>query len=195
MTDGRTRDNDSYQGRFDYAGDRYGAAGRVPEGRRQLQPRGRLRAARQLRAHLRVRRGSARGRDRGSRRVRQFTYQASVEYIENGVGDARDAQPDRPLHRRAPEQRPFDGRGERPTTSCCCARSRRRPASAFRRAATTSTTSPSLPARAAAPRHGTVSLQTGEFYDGTITGVRLHGARVRDPEAVVGRAERARSTT
>ncbi len=46
--------DDSYQARFDYAADRYGASAAAPQGRRQLQSRSRLPAPRQLPPLVRV---------------------------------------------------------------------------------------------------------------------------------------------
>ena len=130
-TPGLDGDDDSYQGRFDYGADRYGAQRRVPEGRRQLQPRGRLRArATTSRASFASAALQPAAEER-SRRCASSPTQASFEYFENGAGDARDAAADRPLQHRVREQRQLQRRGRRATTSCCCGRSRRRPASSI----------------------------------------------------------------
>ena len=53
-TPGVESDDLSYQGRLNYNGDRYGARAEYLQGRRQLQPGGRARPPRRLRAQLRI---------------------------------------------------------------------------------------------------------------------------------------------
>ena len=71
---------------FDYVADRYGAQARVPEGRRQLQPRSRLRPPRQLPALVRLAalQPAAAGRIQGA--CASSPGKASLEYLENGAG-------------------------------------------------------------------------------------------------------------
>ena len=66
-------------------------ARRVPEGRRQLQPRGRPRPPRRLRALASARCDSARGRDRSSR-CGSSAWEGSFENFENGAGQTRNAR-------------------------------------------------------------------------------------------------------
>jgi hypothetical protein len=85
VTDGFPRDNDSYQGRLDYAGDRYGAQAQYLKVGDNFNPEvGFVR-----RDNFRRSYGQARFSPRPKVRfksIRQFTYQGSVEYIENGAG-------------------------------------------------------------------------------------------------------------
>ena len=85
VTDGFPRDNDSYQGRFDYAGDRYGAQAQYLKVGDNFNPEvGFVR-----RDNFRRSYGQARFSPRPKVRfktIRQFTYQGSVEDIENGAG-------------------------------------------------------------------------------------------------------------
>ena len=84
-TAGLKRDDDSYLGRADYAGDRYGAQAQYLKVGDNFTPDvGFVR-----RDNFRRSFGSLRFSPRPVERfkgIRQFTYQASVEYIENGAG-------------------------------------------------------------------------------------------------------------
>ncbi|HUR34065.1 MAG TPA: DUF5916 domain-containing protein [Vicinamibacterales bacterium] len=84
-TGGNTTDNDSYQGRFDYTGDRYGLTTHYLKVGDNFNPEvGFVR-----RDNLRRTFGQARFSPRPRvhfKGIRQFTYLASVEYIENGAG-------------------------------------------------------------------------------------------------------------
>ena len=84
-----TDDNDSYLGRFEYAGDRYGAQARIPEGRRQLHPRSRLRPARQHPAQFRL--AALQPAAGGATQEHSPVHlSGNLEYIENGAGQTRD---------------------------------------------------------------------------------------------------------
>ncbi|MFN7915009.1 MAG: DUF5916 domain-containing protein [Vicinamibacterales bacterium] len=84
-TDGRTEDNQSYQARFDYAADRYGLQLQVLDVGENYNPEvGFVRRYGFDRTYA-----SARFSPRPRRRfkgIRQFTYQASLEYIQNSAG-------------------------------------------------------------------------------------------------------------
>ena len=84
-TEGRTNDNDSYQGRLEYTGDRWGAQTQYMKVGSNFTPEvGFVR-----RANMRRSFGLAKFAPRPKVRfksVRQFTYQGSIEYIENGAG-------------------------------------------------------------------------------------------------------------
>lgn len=84
-TDGIGKDNDSYLGRFEYAGDRYGAQAQYLKVGDNFNPEvgfvrrdnmrrsfGQLRFSPRPKVHFRP--------------IRQFTYEGTVEYIENGAG-------------------------------------------------------------------------------------------------------------
>ncbi|MGC4084913.1 MAG: DUF5916 domain-containing protein [Vicinamibacterales bacterium] len=84
-TDGKTNDNESYQGRFDYAADRYGLQLQFLDVGENYNPEvGFVRRYGFDRTYA-----SARFSPRPRRRfkgIRQFTYQASLEYIQNSAG-------------------------------------------------------------------------------------------------------------
>jgi hypothetical protein len=83
--DGRNDDNQSYQGRFDYAADRYGAQVQFLDVGLNYNPEvGFVRRYGFDRTYASAR-FSPRPRTH-FKRIRQFTYQASLEYIENAAG-------------------------------------------------------------------------------------------------------------
>ena len=85
VTDGRHADNDSYQGRFEYTGDRWGAQAQYMKVGANFNPEvGFVRRANMRRSY-----GLAKFAPRPRVRfksIRQFTYQSTLEYIENGAG-------------------------------------------------------------------------------------------------------------
>jgi hypothetical protein len=84
-TEGRTDDNQSYQGRFDYAADRYGLQVQFLDVGENYNPEvGFVRRHGFDRTYASAR-FSPRPRKR-FRGIRQFTYQASLEYIQNSAG-------------------------------------------------------------------------------------------------------------
>jgi len=84
-TEGRNTDNDSYQGRFEYTGDRWGGQAQYMKVGANFNPEvGFVR-----RANMRRTYGLAKFAPRPKVRfksIRQFTYQGTLEYIENGAG-------------------------------------------------------------------------------------------------------------
>jgi hypothetical protein len=83
-TPGLTSDDDSYQARFDYAADRYGARAEYLKIGDNFNPEvGFVRRDNVKRSY-----GSLRfsPRPRSSKRVRKYTFQGNVEYLENGAG-------------------------------------------------------------------------------------------------------------
>jgi hypothetical protein len=85
-TEGFEHDNDSYLGRFEYAGDRYGAQAQYLKVGDNFSPDvGFVR-----RDNMRRSFGQLRFSPRPTvhfKSIRQFTYQGSLEYIENGAGE------------------------------------------------------------------------------------------------------------
>jgi len=84
-TDGVKKDTDSYQGRFEYTGDRYGAQAQYMKVGDNFNPEvGFVRRDNMRRSY-----GLAKFAPRPTVRfksIRQFTYQGAIEYIENGAG-------------------------------------------------------------------------------------------------------------
>ncbi len=85
-TDGRNEDNRSYQGRFDWAPDRYGIRVEQLHVGSNFRPEVGFVRRRNFDRTFTQARFSPRPRKR-FRSVRQFTYLGSLEYIENGFGD------------------------------------------------------------------------------------------------------------
>jgi len=83
-TPGVSSDDDSYQARFDYAADRYGARAEYLKIGDNFNPEvGFVRRDNVKRSY-----GSLRfsPRPRSSKRVRKYTFQGNIEYLENGAG-------------------------------------------------------------------------------------------------------------
>ena len=176
-TDTRTRDNDSYQARFDYAGDRWGAQTQYMKVGANFNPEvGFVR-----RANMRRSFAQAKFAPRPTVRfkgIRQFTYQGTLEYIENGSG-----QPETRLQtgRVAVERQNSDQFSLEATHD-------------YELLLRPFTVSPgvSIPRGGYAFTHvnaayamglqrrvsGTWALQVGEFYNGHLTSVGFTGARV-----------------
>ncbi len=84
-TDGLTRDNDSYQGRFEYTGDRYGAQAQYLKVGDNFNPEIGFVRRDNMRRSFGQLRFSPRPKVHFTR-IRQFTYEGGLEYIENGAG-------------------------------------------------------------------------------------------------------------
>ncbi len=83
-TPGLKSDDDSYQGRFDYAADRYGARVEYLKIGDNFNPEvGFLRRANVKRSYSSLRFSP---RPKSSKHVRKYTFQGNVEYLENGAG-------------------------------------------------------------------------------------------------------------
>jgi hypothetical protein len=84
-TTGRTADNASYQGRFDYSPDRYGAQVQYLKVGRNFNPEVGFVRRQDFTRSFASGRFSPRPRERFTG-IRQFTYEGSIEYVENGAG-------------------------------------------------------------------------------------------------------------
>ena len=84
-TDGLKTDNDSYQGRFDYTGDRYGAQAQYMKVGDNFTPEVGFVRRDNMRRSFGLAKFAPRPKVR-FKSIRQFTYQGTVEYIENGAG-------------------------------------------------------------------------------------------------------------
>ena len=90
QTTGLTGDNESYQGKFDYAPDRYGASASILKVGENFNPEvGFLRRINFIRSFASARFSP---RPTNMKAVRKFTYEGSVEYFENGAGDVESRQ-------------------------------------------------------------------------------------------------------
>lgn len=176
-TDGVTRDTESYQGRFDFAGDRYGAQAQYLKVGDNFSPEvGFVRRDNFRRSFGQLRfspRPTVRFKD-----IRQFTYAGELEYIENGagqletrIGTARFAVERQNSDRFSVEatanyewlSRPF-----------AVARSISIPRGGYAFSHVTATYQLGLQRRAS----GAIAVQRGAFYDGTISAVSYTAARV-----------------
>jgi len=176
-TDGVTTDDDSYQGRAEYNGDRYGAQAQYMKVGDNFTPEvGFVR-----RDNMRRSFGLARFSPRPKvhfKPIRQFTYQGSVEYIENGAGQLETRLQ---AARFAAEQQNSDTFSVdasndyelllRPFT---VARGVVIPRGSYSFSSAIVSYQMGLQRRVS----GTWSVQAGEFYDGTLTGFGYTGARV-----------------
>ena len=89
-TTGLSGDNQSYQGKFDYAPDRYGASASILKVGEHFNPEvGFLRRINFVRSFASARFSP---RPTNMTAVRKFTYEGSVEYFENGAGDVESRQ-------------------------------------------------------------------------------------------------------
>jgi uncharacterized protein DUF5916 len=84
-TDGLEHDHDSYQGRFDYTGDRYGLQTQYLKVGDNFNPEVGFVRRDNFRRSFAQARFSPRPKVR-FKGIRQFTYQGSLDYIENGAG-------------------------------------------------------------------------------------------------------------
>ena len=153
-------------------------ARRVPEGRRQLQPGGRLRRAATTSARSFGRCASARGRQ-SIKAVRKFTWQGNFEYFENGAGALETRDRDRAVQHRVREQR--SASRSRSTRNYELLRAAVRRSLGRDDSAPAATSSPTRWCRYAfgAQRRvsGTVSLQAGQLLRRHDHGARLQRRR------------------
>ena len=90
QTTGLTGDNESYQGKFDWAPDRYGASASILKVGQDFNPEvGFLRRTNFTRSFAS---GRFSPRPTNMRAVRKFTYEGSIEYFENGAGEVESRQ-------------------------------------------------------------------------------------------------------
>jgi len=89
-TTGLTGDNESFQGKFDWSPDRYGASASVLKVGKDFNPEvGFLRRTNFTRSFAS---GRFSPRPRNMRAVRKFTFEGSLEYFENGAGAVESRQ-------------------------------------------------------------------------------------------------------
>jgi hypothetical protein len=89
-TTGLTGDNESFQGKFDWAPDRYGASASILKVGKDFNPEvGFLRRTDFTRSFAS---GRFSPRPRNMRAVRKFTFEGSLEYFENGAGAVESRQ-------------------------------------------------------------------------------------------------------
>ncbi|HUR33603.1 MAG TPA: DUF5916 domain-containing protein [Vicinamibacterales bacterium] len=175
-TDGKNDDNQSYQGRFDYAADRYGLQLQFLDVGQNYNPEvGFVRRYGFDRTYASAR-FSPRPRTRFPG-VRQFTYQASLEYIENAAGqlETRNQTGRFAMERQNSDLLIVEGgtNYELLVAPFAIAPGVRIPAGSY--AFNDVTVSYQLGQQRRL--NGTMSLQRGQFYDGTITGYGLTTAR------------------
>ena len=90
QTTGLTGDNESFQGKFDYAPDRYGVSASILKVGEHFNPEvGFLRRTDFTRSFAS---GRFSPRPKNMAAVRKFTYEGSLEYFENGAGDVESRQ-------------------------------------------------------------------------------------------------------
>ena len=176
-TEGRAHDNDSYLGRFEYDGDRYGAQTQYLKVGDNFTPDVGLVRRDDFRRSFGSLRFSPRPRVH-FRGVRQFTYSASLEYIENGAGQ---------LETRNQALRFAAERQNSDTFSVDTGTDYEllvRPFAVSRGVVIApggyAFTDVNVSYQMGLQRRvsGAVSVRRGEFYDGTITAVSFSGARI-----------------
>lgn len=90
QTTGKTGDNESFQGKFDYAPDRYGASASLLKVGKDFNPEvGFLRRTDFTRSFAS---GRFSPRPRNMRAVRKFSFDGNIEYFENGAGQVESRQ-------------------------------------------------------------------------------------------------------
>ena len=174
--EGKNDDNQSYQGRFDYAGDRYGAQLQFLNVGANYNPEvGFVRRFGFDRTYASAR-FSPRPRTH-FKGVRQFTYQGSLEYIENSTGrlETRNQTARFALERQNSDLFVVEGgtNYELLVVPFAIAPGVRIPSGGYPFNDVTVSYQFGQQRRL----NGTMSLQRGEFYNGTITGYGLTGAR------------------
>ena len=176
-TEGRKTDNDSYQTRLEYTGDRWGAQAQYMKVGNNFNPEvGFVR-----RANMRRSFGQFKFAPRPKvrfKRIRQFTYQGTIEHIENGAGQLESRVQ---TGRFAAEQQNSDVFSVEASTDYelllkpfTVAKSVAIPRGSYVFSDMTVAYAMGLQRRVS----GTWTLQTGEFYDGTLTSLGYTGARV-----------------
>jgi hypothetical protein len=173
---GLTGDDESYQGRFDYGGDRYGARAEYLVVGDHFNPEvGLVRRADFKRSFGSVRFSP---RPRSIASVRKFTWEASVEYFENGAGavETRVDTGHFGIELETSDQINVSATREYELLVRPFAIS---PGVTIPVGAYTFTEGQASYALGQQRRvSGTLSVEAGEFYDGTIEGLSLSGARV-----------------
>jgi hypothetical protein len=176
-TRGFTHDNDSYLGRFEYGGDRYGAQAQYLKVGDNFSPDIGFVRRDNMRRSFGSWRFSPRPRVR-FKGVRQFTYQGNLEYIENGGGQLETRLQ---TGRFAVERQNSDVFSvevnkdyELLLRPFAVARNVSIPRGGYSFTETTVTYQMGLQRRVS----GALSLQQGAFYDGTITAYGYTAARV-----------------
>jgi hypothetical protein len=176
-TEGLTRDDDSYLGRASYDGDRYGAQAQYLKVGDNFAPEVGLVRRDNMRRSFGSLRFSPRPKVR-FKGIRQFTYQASLEYIENGAGqlETRTQSGHFSVERQNSDAFSVDGGADyelllRPFA---VARNVTIPRGGYSFSDVTFAYSRGLQHRVS----GTLSFQRGQFYNGTITAVGYTAARV-----------------
>jgi hypothetical protein len=175
-TDTRKTDNDSYQGRFDYTGDRWGAQAQYMKVGANFNPEvGFVRRANMRRSFAQAK--FAPRPKTNFTGIRQFTYQGTLEYIENGAGQ---------LETRVQTARFAAERQNSDVFSMEASHDYElllRPFAVTRGVAiprgyaftqVTAAYAMGLQRRVS----GTWTVQAGQFYDGTLTSLGFTGARV-----------------
>ncbi len=175
-TEGKKTDNQSYQGRFDYAADRYGAQLQFLDVGANYRPEvGFVRRYGFDRTYASAR-FSPRPRTR-FKGIRQFTYQGSVEYIENSASqlETRNQTGRFAVERQNSDLFVVEGgtNYELLVAPFAIAPGVRIPAGGYH----FNDVVVSYQLGQQRRLNGTLSLQRGEFYNGTITGYGLTGAR------------------
>jgi hypothetical protein len=176
-TDGRTTDNDSYQGRFEYTGDRWGAQTQYMKVGSNFNPEvGFVRRANMRRSYG-LGKFAPRPREH-FKGIRQFTYQGTLEYIENGAGqlETRIQTARFAAERQNSDLFSVEANSDyelllKPFT---VAKGVVIPRGGYSFSAVTAAYAMGLQRRVS----GTWTVQAGEFYNGHLTSVGFTGARV-----------------
>jgi len=176
-TEGLKHDNESYLGRVNYDGDRYGAEAQYLKVGDNFTPEvGNVRRDNFKRSF-----GSLRFSPRPTQRfnrIRQFTYSGSLEYIENGAGqlETRNQNGHVGIERQNSDSFSVDaGRDyERLLRPFTVAKGVTIPVGGYTFSDVSVAYSMGLQRRIS----GTTSFRIGEFYDGTIRTFGFSGARV-----------------
>lgn len=176
-TEGRTVDTDSYQTRFEYTGDRWGAQAQYMKVGNNFAPEvGFVRRANMRRSY-----GLFKFAPRPKVRfhgIRQFTYQGTVEHIENGAGQLESRIQTARFAVEAQNSDVFSVEANadyelllKPFT---VSKGVAIPRGSYSFSEVTAAYAMGLQRRVS----GTWTLQAGEFYDGTLVSVGYTGARV-----------------
>jgi hypothetical protein len=175
-TPGLTRDRDSYQARFDYSADRYGVRADYLKVGDSFNPEVGLVRRDDFKRSLGVLRFSP--RPRTIRSVRKFTWEARLENFENGAGQLETRVWSGRFNTELQNSDQFTlevGRNyELLTQPFGIATGVAIPAGAYDFNDATVTYAFGQQRKAS----GTVALQRGGFYDGTLTALTVSGARV-----------------
>ena len=175
-TPGLRREDASYQARFDYGADRYGARAEYLHVGNHFNPEVGFRPRANFNRTLAVMRFSP--RPHASARMRKFTWEGTLEYIENGSGVLESRQQSGRFNTEFQNSDQFTTEATRNLERLV------RPFGVSRRvtipvgAYTFSDVVTSYQFGQQRRASGTVSVQLGEFYDGTIKAVSYSSGRV-----------------